>query len=100
LANKIGECCLVHPTHSAAPVVSYTKGVDDINALADTNGALLLPPFLALVSKSRFIITVNEATAATFIANDNNDLANPACNVLDSVTLIASKRFLNIYKVR
>lgn len=50
---------LVQTTHSASPVISNTKDIDNVNSLANAGGAFLLPPLLSLISKSRLVIAIN-----------------------------------------
>jgi hypothetical protein len=99
--ERLGEP-LVQAADPASPVITNTKNVNDINALANASGAVLLPPALSLIGKSGLVITVNKTAAAALITNDNNDLSNPSGDVLDSLALafIASERLLDINEIR
>ena len=90
---------LVQPTHSAPPVIPNPKDIDHIDPFSDTRGSFLLPPSLALVCKGRLIVTVNETTAAALVTNHDDDLANPAGDVLDSIPFIAGQGLLHIDQI-
>lgn len=90
---------LVQAAHPTSPVIANTVDIDDINPFANPCGAFFLPPFLSLVGQSGLVITVDKATAAALIAHNDDDLANPAGDVLHCITVLPGERFLDINKI-
>ena len=83
--------------NTSFPLLANPNSVNDSNSFAEASDALFLPPPFSLVSKGRFIVTINETTSSTFITNNNNYLADPSGDLVDTLSIIASQALLNIY---